>query len=188
MGKTFTRVLVMILFGCFLAAAPAYGKNAFLSDIVVTNTRDDLLLYFRVNNCFTPEMNTAIESGLNTTFTFFIRLFEKRRFVWDRKTVDLEFSHSIKYDHLKNSYEVRLTEHNNKVYTVKSFDEAKKLMADVAALKVTSLQNLRKGERYQVQMMAELDKIKLPLYLHYVLFFLSLWDFDTDWHSLDFRY
>ena len=37
-------------------------------------------------------------------------------------------------------------------------------------------------------MMAELNKIQLPLYLHYVFFFLSLWDFETDWHSVDFRY
>ena len=48
--------------------------------------------------------------------------------------------------------------------------------------------NLEKGGRYQLRMMAELDKIILPLYLHNVLFFLSLWDFETDWYTIDFRY
>jgi len=37
-------------------------------------------------------------------------------------------------------------------------------------------------------MMAELDKIRLPLYLHYVFFFLSLWDFETDWYAVDFLF
>jgi len=36
--------------------------------------------------------------------------------------------------------------------------------------------------------MAELDKLELPLYLHYIFFFLYLWDFKTDWHAVDFRY
>jgi hypothetical protein len=61
-------------------------------------------------------------------------------------------------------------------------------MSEVAALKVTEIQQLQRGGRYQIQMMAELNKIQLPLHLHYVFFFLSLWDFKTDWHSLDFRY
>jgi hypothetical protein len=55
-------------------------------------------------------------------------------------------------------------------------------------LKVLPLRELAKGGHYQIQMMAELDQIRLPLYLHYVFFFLSLWDFETDWYTIDFRY
>jgi hypothetical protein len=83
---------------------------------------------------------------------------------------------------------VRLSERENKVITVKDFEEAKKLMSEVVGFGVTPLSNLREGGDYQLQMMAELDKITLPFYLHYVLFFLSLWDFETDWHTIDFRY
>jgi len=61
----------------FLGCA-GHGKGSLLSDFVVTNTRDHLLVYFGVNNCFTPEMNNAIESGIETTFTFFIQLYERR--------------------------------------------------------------------------------------------------------------
>jgi hypothetical protein len=188
MSKRFRNLLLTGVSAVLLLSTPVQAKKAFLSDIVLTNTRDDLLVYFSVSNCFTAEMNTAIESGLSTSFTFFVKLYEKRNFLWDRKLADLEISHSIKYDNLKNIYEVRLSEQGNKLIQVKSFDEAKKLMADVSALKVTTTQTLRKRERYQLQMMAQLDKIKLPLYLHYVLFFLSLWDFETDWHTVDFRY
>ncbi len=188
MGKKIISFIMAIFICLVFAASPAYGKKAYLTDIVVTNTKDHLLLYFTVNNCFTPQMNTAIESGINTTFTFFVKLYERRTFLWDRIIATSEISHSIKYDHLKNVYEVRLSEQGEKTFVVKSFDEAKKLMADVSALKVTPIQNLQKGSRYQVMMMAELDKIKLPLYLHYVLFFLSLWDFETGWSTMEFRY
>lgn len=181
--------LILPVFICLIfAAAPVYGKKAYLGDIVVTNTRDHLLLYFTVNDCFTPQMNTVIESGLNTTFTFFVKVYERRSILWNKIISSSEISHSIKYDHLKNVYEVRLSEINGNPRVVKSFEEAKRLMAEVTAFKVMPLQDLRKGGRYQVKMMAELDRVKLPLYLDYVLFFLSLWDFETGWSTVDFRY
>ena len=186
MGKT--GLLAIIFLIILQLATPVLAEQANLSDIVVTNTRKHILVYFSVNDCFTTEMNRAIESGIDTTFTFFIKLYEKRGFWWDRKIADIEIRHSIKYDNLKEIYEVKLSEKDNKITTVKDFDKAKKLMADVVALKVIPLHNLQKGGSYQIQLMAELDKIKLPLYLHYVLFFLSLWDFETDWNVIDFRY
>jgi len=188
MKKAKTRLRIIIFLIIMQLAVPVLAEEAYLSDIVVTNTRDHLLVYFRVNDCFTLEMNRAIESGLNTTFTFYIILEEKRNFWWDREMADIEISHSIKYDNLKRVYEVRLSEQNNEKITVKDYDEAKKLMAEVVALKVTRLHHLKKGSSYQLHMMAELEQIKLPLYLHYVLFFLSLWDFETDWYTVDFRY
>ena len=59
--------LLLIMFLWVASVAPAMAKDAYLSDFVVTNTRDHLLVYFKVNNCFTPEMNNAIESGIETT-------------------------------------------------------------------------------------------------------------------------
>jgi len=69
-----------------------------------------------------------------------------------------------------------------------SFPHAQKLMAAVDNLKVVSLDNLIKGQQYQIRAKAELNKLTLPLYLHYVLFFVSLWDFETDWYTIDFIY
>ena len=187
-AKTSFLIGTMIFILIVQTATSALAAKAYLSDIVVTNTRDDLLLYFTVNKCFTAEMNKAIESGLNTTFTFFVRLYEKREYWWDRKIKDIKINHTIKYDSLRQTYQITLSEKNNKIVTVRSFEKAKKLMADVVALKVTPLRNLKKGEHYRIRMMAELDKIRLPFYLHYVFFFLSLWNFETDWYSVDFRY
>lgn len=183
-------VLAMLFLACTgpLFTAPAMAEDARLTDIVVTNTRDHLLLYFTVTDCFPEDMKKAIDNGVNTTFTFFVKLNEVRNWWWDNKIADLKVSHEIKYDSLKKVYEVRLSSQDEKVVLAKDFDQAKRLMAEIVGLKVTELRNLHQGTRYQINMMAELDTIKLPFYFHYVFFFLSLWDFETDWYSVDFRY
>ncbi|MBU1905333.1 MAG: DUF4390 domain-containing protein [Proteobacteria bacterium] len=178
----------MLLFSGLFSSRVALAAEARLTDIVVTNTREHLLVYFSVIDCFTENMERAIENGISTTFTFFIRLYEVRDWWWDKDLADLKVSHEIKYDNLKKVYMVRLSSKDNKVIYVKDFDEAKKLMSEIVGLKVTELRNLQRGNHYQISMMAELDKIKLPFYFHYVFFFLSLWDFETDWYTVDFRY
>ena len=180
--------LVILLLFCISPPCSSAKSEARLSDIIVTNTRDDLLAYFNVKDCFTEEMNRAIMNGIATKFTFIVKLYEVRNVWFDRKIADIRLRHTIEYDTLKNEFNLSLPEQDNKKVKTKDFDEAKKLMADVVALKVTRLDKLRRGLHYKLRMKAELDKIELPFYLNYVLFFLSLWDFETDWYSVIFRY
>ena len=187
-GRRLRSAMAMIFLLNFLFSSFAWGEEARIKDIVVTNTRDHLLLYFTVTDCFTEEMKKAIESGIAISFTFFIKLYETRNYWWDNKINDLRVSHEIQYDSLKKLYVVKFSERNNKTVSLKDFEEIKALMSEIVALKVTELRRLQKGNRYQVRMMAELDKIRLPFYLHYVFFFLSLWDFETSWYTMDFRY
>jgi len=179
---------VMIFAICLLLSSPAWAKKAGIEDIMLNTTQDHLLVHFNVTNCFTEEIEKAIENGINTTFTFFIKLYEVIDFQSDKKIADLKVSHDIQYDGLKKVYMVRLSKKDNKVILVKDFDDAKKLMSKITGAMLIELRNLQKGKRYQVCMMAELDKIKLPFYLHNVFFFLSLWDFKTDWCAVDFKY
>jgi len=180
-------LVIVVIFGLF-SNTNAWAAKARLTDIVVTNTRDNLIVYFSVADCFTDDMQKAINNGVSTTFTFFVKLWEVRDWWWDRDIADLKVSHEIRYDSLKKIYELRLSASGDKVVAVKDFEEAKRLMSEIVGLKVTELRNLQKGSRYQISMMAELDKIRLPFYFHYVFFFLSLWDFETDWYTVDFRY
>jgi hypothetical protein len=183
-----TGLYVFIILVILHWSIPVLAEKAYIGDVVVTNTQDDLLVYFSVFDCFTEDLKEAIASGIETTFTFFIKLYKKNNTLWDSRLIDMEFQHSVRYDALKRIYEVKLSEQDNQTKTVKSFEEAEKLMAEVISLKIMPLEHLEKGGRYQLRIMAELDKIKLPLYLHHILFFLSLWDFETDWYTIDFRY
>lgn len=173
----------------FIAVSlPVHARKARLSDIVVTNTEEQLLVYFTVDNCFTAEMVRAIESGLPTTFTFLVQLNERREFWWDRNIIEHKVRHTVRYDQLKDLYELRLSEDTEEMIMVKDFDEAKQIMSEIVALEVINLSELNRGIRYRLRLKAEMEKITLPLYLHYVFFFLSLWNFETDWYAIDIVY
>ena len=61
-------------------------------------------------------------------------------------------------------------------------------MTEIDSLPVIALKDLERGRQYQIRAKAELNKLTLPFYLHYVLFVVSLWDFETDWYTIDFIY
>ncbi|MBW1689286.1 MAG: DUF4390 domain-containing protein [Deltaproteobacteria bacterium] len=179
--------LVLLFFSLFLPGLSS-AREARLEDVIVTNTNDHLIVYFNVEDCFTEDMNRAIMNGIQTTFTFIVKLYEVRNAWFDRKVADIRLTHKVEYNTLKNEFHVSLPEHNDEKITTKDAEEANKLMAEVVALKVARLDKLRRGSHYQLRLKAELDKIELPFYLDYVLFFLSLWDFETDWYSVVFKY
>lgn len=179
---------LLIIFLFVVPGTLVHAQPARLSDIVVTNTEEHLLVYFTVEDCFTADMIRAIESGIPTTFTFYVQLNERRQFWPDRTIDEIKVRHTIRYDQLKDLYELRLSDDEDEVITVADFEEARRLMSEVVALEVIPLARLNKGTRYRLRMMAELEKIRLPLNLHYVFFFLSLWNFETDWYAVDVVY
>jgi len=182
--KCFLLVLCLL----FLVRFPASAQEASLSDIIVTNTRDDLLLYVTVQGAFTEKMTQAILSGVPATFSYFITL-ERVRSLWaDEEIVDLKVSNTIKYNSLKKEFTVTRSWDNGKPQMTQSFEEAQRWMAKIDGLKVVSLNRLEKGSQYQLNAKAELNKLTLPFYLHHVLVFVSLWDFETDWYTIDFIY
>ena len=79
----------------------AFSQEAKLTDIIVTNTRDDLLVYLSVEGAFREKMQEAILSGVPTTFSFFITLFKTRNLWLDKKMADIKVTHSVKYNNLK---------------------------------------------------------------------------------------
>ncbi|GAB6907038.1 conserved exported hypothetical protein [Desulfosarcina cetonica] len=172
----------------FAARVPAMAKQATLTNIIVTNTRDDLLIYLSVEGAFTPKMEAAVNNGIPATFSFFIKLYRTRGMWFDKELVDLSLTHTIKYNSLKKEYAISRSWDPNSPVVVHSFDMAKKLMTEIDSLNVIRLEQLTKDSHYQIQAKAKLSRVTLPYYLHYVLFFLSLWDFETDWYTIDFIY
>lgn len=182
------RAALLALVILMLAETPVWAKNAELSNIIVTNTRDDLLAYMRVEGAFPDEMKEAIISGVPATFSFYISLLKVRGWWMDQKIAELKASHTIKYDTLKKAFIVERSWENDQPRVIQSFEEAQRLMTEVDSLKIIPLSELAKGNLYQLRAKAQLSKVTLPFYLHYVLFFVSLWDFETDWYTIDFIY
>ena len=165
-----------------------FAQDARLTNIIVTNTRDDLLVYLKVEGAFREKMKKAVFSGVPATFSFFITLYKVRNFWFDKKIADIKSTNTIKYNNLKEEFVVKRSWDGGRRQITKSFAEAQKLMAVIDSLKVVALGKLEKGGQYQIRAKAELSKITLPFYLHYILFFVSLWDFETDLYTIDFIY
>jgi hypothetical protein len=195
MNRIFLKIQHNCCIGFFLLALlvlspaqQAWGKQAQISDIIVTNNQEHLLVYFFTKGCFTTEMNKAIMNGIPTTFTFLIELYSPRSFWPDKRIAALKLHHTIKYDSLREEFSVTLNERGNQTFVMKDFSKAQEMMADVSNVQVIPLQSLEKNNQYKLRIKAELNKVRLPLYLHYLLFFVSLWDFETDWFVVDFIY
>ncbi len=180
-------IVVFALLFCLMLFAPVsvFSQEARLTNMVVTNTRDDLLLFMKVEGAFTENMKRAILSGVPATFHFIVKLERTRHFWMNREIAMKEISHTITYNPLKKEFTVKRSWEKDPII-IDTLVEAEKLMTDIDSFKIASLDELEKGVRYKVRAKAELDKIRLPFYLDYVLFFASLWDFETDWHTIDF--
>jgi hypothetical protein len=182
--KTCAILLAIILF----SHGPVFAQEARLTNITVSNTRDDLLLYLNLEGAFSEKLNNAILSGVPATFLFLTKLNRVRNMWVDIGIADITVTHTINYNNLKKEFIVRRSWKKNEPETSKSFSEAQKWMTEVNSLKIIPLGQLEKGQQYQLRMKAEVSKQTLPFYLHYVLFFISIWDIETDWYTIDFTY
>ncbi len=167
---------------------PALAQNATIEELIVTNSSTDLLLFLTVNNAFTKQMEEGIRNGIPVTFSFYVKLERKRNTWLNQELVSLNFDHTLSYDTLKEEYSIVRSELAGQAFRTKSLAEAKKAMAQLNGLTISPLKALIPEAGYLLRVKARLAEKTLPLYLHYVIPFWSLWDFETDWYTVEFRY
>jgi hypothetical protein len=180
-----TICLVLALF--FIFSHPLRAENAGIRDLLVTNNASHLLVYARVTNCFTRDMEAAILAGVPTTFTFFVELYQERRRWFDRKLDSITIRHTIKYDNVKKIFYVSANG-DREAASFQDFESAKRAMADLNGIPVAPLKAIKRNEYYYILLKAKLDKVRLPLNMEVIFFFLSLWDFETAWAREGFFY
>ncbi|MCF8025350.1 MAG: DUF4390 domain-containing protein [Desulfobacteraceae bacterium] len=189
------RCLMIKLFAVFLllaAAAPAglYAQQARLTDMVAGSSHGKLLFFVKVEGAFTEKMRQAILNGIPTSFSFIIVL-EKINplFLPNNTLAEKRVTHTVKYETLKKQFTVkRSRQDDNQTLTTDSFEEVRQWMSEIKSLPIAPIKILEKNNRYRIRARAELDKVELPFYLDYIFFFVSLWDFKTDWHNIEFVY
>ena len=171
-----------------LASAQNPNGKVEITDFLVTNTQEQVLVYFRLKNCFTPEIEEAILAGITTTIVFTIELYRQRGLWTDKKESNLEIKHSVKYDNVKKTLYVSYSEDGKEPEQYKEMTKAEKAMADLSGVPIASLEQLIRDKQYYVRVKAKLDKVHLPLELKNTLLFSSLWHFETEWVRQDFIY
>ena len=159
----------------------AFAQKASIRDVLVKAGNGAWKVSFSVDNCFPEKMQEAIQNGIPATFVFYLQLYQVRSWWKDRRLVSLPFQHTIQYSPIRGEYQVTFGEKGMSRVT-RSFEEAKTWMADVQEVEIKAPPDMKPGALTYLRLKAELDPVKLPLHLEYLFFFVSLWDFETDWH------
>jgi hypothetical protein len=178
-------ILVLAIFlACYITLVfplSSYSRDARITDVLVTNNTQNVTVYAKVMNCFTKKMESAILAGVPTTFTFVLELYRERKGWFDKKIAGTDIKQTIKYDNVKKIFYMSSTDAQQPA-SFQDFESAKKSMSELNGAILASVNDLQKGETYYVKIKVKLDKVRLPMNMEYVLFFISLWDFETDWH------
>ncbi len=159
-----------------------------LVDIIITTSESHLLLFATVKNGFTDEMIQATHNGIPITFNFDIELEAVHNNWFDSTLLETTLIHTLRYNSFKQEYEVTISEKNGQATTTRSLEEAKQLMVEISGFPLIERKNLIPDAPYALKIKATLTETTLPLGMHYVLPFTSLWNFETDWRTVEFRY
>jgi hypothetical protein len=170
-----------------MMVSPLLAESAGIRDILVTNNASHVLVYARVTDGFTKDIEDAILAGVPTTFTYYLDLFQERSWWLDRNLSRTTVEHTIKYDNVKKLFLVS-ADGEKEATSFTDFDSAKRAMAELNGIPVIELNALQKNENYYVLIKAKLSRTTLPLHMERVFFFVSLWDFETDWYRERFSY
>ena len=171
-----------------LPTAGTAANEPQLNGLTITNTRDHLLLYTRLEGAFVERVDKAVQSGVVTTVSYYVDIYQQKRFWFDHRVTSLKTEHQIKFDAMKNVYTVTRSWAKPKRITTDSYEEAKQIMSRLEGVRAADLSDLIRGEVYQVRARARLEEFTLPVYLKFIGLFTDLEAFETDWRYAAFVY
>jgi hypothetical protein len=122
-------ISLFVIFGFMEFPMQAQAIEPKMTDILITNNAENVLLYARLVNGFKPDTELAILAGIPATFTLQLEVHQVRYFVWDKKITSHEIKRTIKYDNLKKTFSV-YTNGNPQPVIFSDFESAQKSMAD----------------------------------------------------------
>jgi hypothetical protein len=180
-------ITLFVIFGFMELPMQVQAVEPKMTDILITNNAENVLLYARLINGFKPDMELAVLAGITATFNLQLEVYQVRSFVWDKKITSHEIKRTIKYDNLKKTFSI-YTNGNPQPVVFSDFESAQKAMVDFNGIVAVPLGSLVKGNNYYMLLKIKMDKVRLPLHMEYVFPFVYFWDFETAWERQNFSY
>ena len=159
----------------------AFSQKASIRDVAVKRVESGWKVSFSVADSFPEKTEEAIESGVETIFTFFVEVYQKRPWLWDRRVGAFRFHHTLRFDPIRNEYQVTLGEIGESFF-IASLEEAKRKVSRVEEVEVQLASQVSSRAALELRIKAQVDSIRLPFPLEQILFFVSLSDVETDWY------
>ncbi len=184
------RFFAFLLLLCGLPAWAAGGEGSSqpaVTDIRLVISKESLLLSAAVHDCFTKDMLEGVHNAIPITFRFYLDLRRVRGYWFNERIVKQVINHTLSYDPIKQEYQVAFSEKKQPA-TTRSLAEAEKMMAELHEIRLAPLNSLPTGQKYALHIKTTLEENTLPLSIHSLIPFFSLWNFETDWRTVEFRH
>ncbi len=132
------------------------------------------------------KVETAVQSGVQTTISYYVDIYQQKRFWFDHRIASIKTEHRVKFDAMKKVYTITRSWAEPGSITTDSYEEAKQIMSRLEGVRAVSLTDLTRGEAYRVRARARLEEFTLPVYLKFFGLFADLDAFETDWQHAAF--
>jgi hypothetical protein len=185
--RRFITILLFVLLSLHFFSFPAMANEAAIKDVLITQSIEYIQLYAKVNHAISKDMEAAILAGVPVTITFLVDLYQERTLWFDRKAASVVIKQTIQYNSVKKTFYVWLLNRQDPE-GFHDFEGAKRAMTELNGVVVAPVRQLQKNRTAYIMIKAKLDKVRLPLGMEYVFFFVSLWDFETDWYKQRFMF
>lgn len=171
---------LLLLFVALIWQSPAYaqftvidGKTKILSESLSISARCNLDL--------TPEVEEALNNGIELHLIFQFRLYMVRPFIWDNRLADWEQGFILKYHSLYDQY-LLIDDSTNEQESFISVREAMESLSDFKTTLPAITTTLPKSESgYRMGMRVRLNKNKFPSPLKLLGEISPSWDLDSSW-------
>lgn len=180
---SFVAVCILVFF-----ASCGGNKNITtpqIADFLITNNEENVLLYARLVNGFKDDIVSEIMAGVPKEYILHIRVYEERPYIWNKKIKSSKIRRTIKYDNLKKTFIVSGADKPEPAEFSDLYG-AQNAMADFNGVAVIPITDLKRNKNYYLKTMVIMDKVRLPLKLERVFFFVSFWDYATAWYKQKF--
>lgn len=169
-------------------AQASQEEDVHFSDLIITTSKTHLLLFGLIKNGITEEMLQGLHNGIPIQFTFLVELDKTEKNWPDLQLVSMHFQHILTYDTLQENYRIETDEKSQKTESFSQLSDALKAMSEINGLLVIELSQLIPDSSYQLRLKATLYEKELPMKLNYIVPFVSWWNVETDWHTIEFTY
>jgi len=184
--KIFVFILFFLLFNFTYARGKV--KKPEITDVLITHSEDNLVVNLKLKGGFNKKLVDAILSGIPVSFNFRIKLIRKKRFWFDSVISSFSLVHLIKKDQLKEEYYIYLDEKESNPVTTSDFEKAKNILCSIEDVHVIPLVLLKLGEILTIKIKASAECKKPPFLIHYIPFFSSWKNFETNWYTETFQF
>lgn len=199
-------IAALLLVVIWMAPATVRAEDAYILDVLRSPDKEgQVTVSARLYGAFTEDIRETIASGAPVTFAFTLRLKRERTLLGDKTTAELIIKRMVKFDTLTKEYwcwEKRGGEGDELDFeaelasltggakpsppvspplTLRDQASLRRWMTSLSAVPVAPIATLEPGEVYYFAVRAEMDATELITPFNYILFFITLLDFDTDW-------